>query len=1008
MRIWISAAVLLVVAALGLALAPRAIDWNAYRPDIERAAAELFGHDVTISGPIELDLLPRLTVTAKDVTVASGDDDRLDFELAANQAEVTLKIGPLLAGSPVVRDLRLRRPVLTLTEDSAKRLRSWPPRWQDWAAPLAKLDLEGISIANGRVDLSGEFDDADTGIRDLSLDLRINEPGRPVQAAGLFKTKRHSFTYSAEFGRPDREGASAAKLLIEAQNGIDERTSLRLSGRVVPDDKSPGFQGRVTLSGPDLQHGLGALAAATGYPSTFRFLAGSQPFAIEGQLLADREGIRAEALQLRIADKTGKAATALQLHPSENFDLLLELPTLQIADEAGFDDFLPLDVLSKLRVPPGAIEIRLREIAYRGNSARQASLKLKTDLDRVTKVEEAKALLPGLIDIRFEGQRYPADIGSRLSGRLAAVGDDLKSALVWLGLAGDLDQEGWRTFNLEGDLDISSVEIALNDVDMRLDSSTLKGKAALRFSERQRLSIDVDVDRPNLDLYSGDWAPRELASALNKHLIDVDAAVDARFKRLIWRGIHVEEGTIQASAEQGRITLGEMKAKTVGNTEMSLAGTIDLGAEGTDLLARLESEQPSRALRRMKIDLPLRSSRVGPIELTASIKGKSDRLAIDTKATYDGGNADVAGEAGWIGNRPWYNLMANVNHPDHQALLGQFGLTPLVPAGDADGPLELAGRLRYEADAPWMASGSIKLGPTTFTGSLSYQDAPFDSPFEAKLSVGVPKKDSLAPFLILTGLRFTGDLTPASWLGRLPEGGLRTRWLEAAEGSLSLASKGGLAGDNLVMKASLKDGLLYIEQLEARPWQGTLKAELTLERRRDQPFLAVAADLDQVEAADVASWLGIRSGITGPLDLHLEASSTGRTAYELMAGLAGDLELTLGPGELKGLGISGLRQVLADQTDADAVRADRSFSLTLPFDEIATRADLSRGILTFKDGRLRVSSGSEDAVAAGLAGEIDLLLWIVNLSVTAETDPFRIYRVVGPPSRPYGLISAGN
>ena len=157
-------------------------------------------------------------------------------------------------------------------------------------------------------------------------------------------------------------------------------------------------------------------------------------------------------------------------------------------------------------------------------------------------------------------------------------------------------------------------------------------------------------------------------------------------------------------------------------------------------------------------------------------------------------------------------------------------------------------------------------------------------PFEAKLSVGSPQKDSIAPLLNLTGLRLAGDWTPARWLGRLPGTGVRSAWLDKADGSLSLASKGGLVGDGLTMNAKLSDGLLFVERLEATPWRGRLEAELTLTRRRDQPFTAVAIDLTQVDAAELAAWLGVKSGISGPLDLELEASSVGRTPYEMVAG----------------------------------------------------------------------------------------------------------------------------
>ena len=100
MRFWIAAALLLVVAALGLAAGPRAIDWNAYRPDIEAAALQLSGHDVTIGGPIEIALVPRPVLTARDVSISGRTKEAIDFTLIASQAEVAMEIGPLLAGRP--------------------------------------------------------------------------------------------------------------------------------------------------------------------------------------------------------------------------------------------------------------------------------------------------------------------------------------------------------------------------------------------------------------------------------------------------------------------------------------------------------------------------------------------------------------------------------------------------------------------------------------------------------------------------------------------------------------------------------------------------------------------------------------------------------------------------------------------------------------------------------------------------------------------------------------------
>ena len=1013
MRVWIAAVVLLGLAVLGLVLVPRAVDWNDYRAEIEAAAIKLSGHNVTISGPIEIALLPHPTMTARDVTVIGMVNGAVGFSLIASQADMNLEIVPLLAGRAVMHDLRLKRPVLTIEDAGSDGLRVWPPRLQDWTAPFLNLDLTTIGVVDGRVEIKGARPEQDFSLGDLSLELRARQPDGPLQAVGLFRTERHRFTLSAEVSRPDSEGFSAAKLSIDAQNGIEQTTSLRFNGRMTPFRNDQDLRGQLTLSGPDLQYALATISAATGYPATFTSIAASQPFSIEGRIAADRMGIRAEDLQLKLSEKLGRGRIDLQLHPQTRLDLTVDLPTLRLNDDASLQDFLPLDILSKLQTPSGKIDIRLREVVYLDQAARQAALVIETGADGVTMIERAKVELPGLVDVQFQGNLYASEIGPRLQGRMQAVGDDLKRSLSWLDLIDETDQtRGWRRFSLASDVDISSVEIALAAIEMRLDSARLEGKAALRYSERQRLELNLDIERPNLDLYITERDPMTIIAGMTAGFTTLDAGIDLRFRRLNWQGLYIEEGSISASVDDGELMLQGVDMKTVGNTALSFDGVIDLDSQAAELNADLQSQYPVRALRHFEIAPSLTSGRLQPLVLSGGISGTVEDFSLDFEADYDMGKAVFDGHAGWIEDRPWCDLRINAMHPDHQALAGQFGLAPLLPVGDAEGPLELSGRFRHEEAAPWSASGNAKLGPTSFTGSLTYEAEAFASPFEARLSVGTPKWDSLAPLLALSGLRLAGDWTPARWLGRLPGTGLRTAWLEKAEGSLSLASKGGLVGDGLTMEATLRNGLLHIASLEASPWGGRLQAEMTLERRRDLPSAALAVDLRQVEAEGFAEWLGVKDGIKGPLDLHLEASSVGRTPYELMAGSSGEVEIDLGPGEIQGLGVPDLRRTLVSDMEGDDVPAERSLSMV--YDAIETRAALSRGVLTFEDGRLLFDASSDETVEAVIGGTADLLIWMVDLTLAAQgepgtqAEPLPGYRLVGSPDRPDGFVPAGN
>jgi len=1019
LRLWIAAAVLLAIVAVGLAMAPRAIDWNAHRADFEASASELTGHQVTIGGPINVSFLPRPLVTAKDVVMRGKTDTSGGFNLIVGHVEASLELGPWLAGQPVLRDLNLRRPVLSLDDEAEADLLSWPPSMENWLAPFLKLDLERVGIANGKIEIKGAPSAASVALNDISLEVLTNKPNGPLEAAGLFKTQRQSFTIKATLGQSDANGLRAARLTIEAQNGVDEITSARFSGSLTVSGDDPGLQGQVSLEGPDLKRGLSALASATGYSSTFRSLAEQQAFSIRGRIEADRASLRSNTLQLTLSEKRGEGSFDVQFHPQHQLNLDLDLPTLHLADEAILADFLPLDVLSKLEVPPGSIDLDIREIRHRDQAIRQASLALRTGADRAATIERAKAQLPGLIDMAFEGRVFPGNIGPKLSGKLTAVGDDLGNSLAWQGL---IDAEkrgnGWRRFSLESTVDITNVEIALSSIDMRLDSSKLEGRANLRFGERLALSLDTDIDRLNMDLYSALWKSDDGAERLMKQFSDLDASIATRFKRLIWRDIHVEEATISADASDGEIKLERLAAKTVGGTAFDIEGEISLREEAARLNGRLESLHPIRALRHLGIALPPNRARIQPIDVSGSLNGALDRFDLRVEADYDGGSGVIEGEAGLVEDEARYDLTIEARHPDHLALAGHFGLAPILPLGDADGEFELTGKLKSDETTPLLASGSAKLGPSTFTGSLAYlPDAPV-GPWELKLSIGTPKWDSLTPFLAMAGVRAATDWTPGRWLGRIPKVGLGTAWIDDIEGSVSLASKGGLVGDGLELSARLVDGLLYVNRLEASPWGGGLTAELTFERRREQPFAAIAIDLNQVQAADLTRWLGIKDGIEGPLDLQFEADMSGLTPYGMMSGLFGQLEVMIGPGELNGLGIPSLRRLLVPR-DEDA---PLNRSLSQPFEEINIKADINRGVANLQDARLLISQDLDEPVETAITGALDLLLWIVELtlapeiaSTTSETETApedevarSVYRVVGAPDRPAGLIVGGN
>ena len=114
LRIAIALALLLVAAlGAGAALLPRLVTWDDYRAELTEQAEALTGQTVAIQGRIDLELLPRPTLTLARTTL---DEPAAPAERALRVDRLDLRLKPLalLGGRFEVDELRLVRPVLQI------------------------------------------------------------------------------------------------------------------------------------------------------------------------------------------------------------------------------------------------------------------------------------------------------------------------------------------------------------------------------------------------------------------------------------------------------------------------------------------------------------------------------------------------------------------------------------------------------------------------------------------------------------------------------------------------------------------------------------------------------------------------------------------------------------------------------------------------------------------------------------------------------------------------------
>src|ERR1700732_1593614 len=102
------------VAVMSVALiAPYLIDWSAQRGEIEARLSAITGADVTLTGPVELRVLPTPYLALGEGLVSAPGPDGAKLSFASARLELALV--QLASGQIRFSDIRLERPVLTLT-----------------------------------------------------------------------------------------------------------------------------------------------------------------------------------------------------------------------------------------------------------------------------------------------------------------------------------------------------------------------------------------------------------------------------------------------------------------------------------------------------------------------------------------------------------------------------------------------------------------------------------------------------------------------------------------------------------------------------------------------------------------------------------------------------------------------------------------------------------------------------------------------------------------------------
>lgn len=937
---------LALLAAAGAWVVPALLDWNKFRPEIERLASGALGRPVRIGGAIALTLLPEPALTAGDLRVEDAGDG---VALQARELRLDVALGPLLAGRLHARSMVLQGPTLRLpwplppgaVQDRPAWLRSAHAEIRDGTLRLGAIALTGIDAQFST--------DPSTGT---------------LAGSGVASLGGRGWRFTARLAQPGRDGAAGLDASLDGEGPLQD-TGGRFSGAIAADG---ALAGRVTGRGRNLS--LLVPAPAVAWQGSGSLTAAS------GLLVADD-------LALELGGSPAHGVVALRVGEGARLDLALAASRLDL------DGWLPVLARAPSTTLPTGIDLSADAATLAGGTLRR--LRGGFDLaGGATTVRDVSAVLPGDASLVLSGQASPgsgAGPGFHGTGRLAAP--DLHATLRWAagfapGLADLLPEAALRAATLAGTVAIMPGQLALTDLHGSLDGAPVEGSFGLSLGPRPLVSAKLALDTIALD----PWLPRPDALAtgypwpgIAQRFARIDADLTLHGAASTWAGVALGSFDVAARFDQHGVQIRRLAGEGRG-VRLDLAGSLSEGGRIVDGQLDLVASDATPLRDLVLPGWDQRNLLRGPAELHLRASGPPDALGLQVHAAL----GDLRLEAQPLLNLPagrWASPVS-LRHPGTPRLLDQFG----VPGADA-----------------WLGDGSLSFGAQASgtPDQLALRDIVLTA---GALRAG----GTLAVRLHGGPIRVTGSIDaealplprpPARSPDPLPLGLLR-RWDAAVEvhaKQVLFGLRPALEGAEAAV--TLQDGTLRLDAVKASAASGMLDGNVVLEATADPPRLAVIGRAAGVEIAQpvFGTPLDVTSAVASA---HASLSARGYSPAALLSTLSGEGAAALRDGAVTGFDLSGAGFGLAAANPAEReadVRAALQGGRTA-FRTLDLTAQLHGGVATLTAAQLAGPGGT-----AAATGSVDLPASVLDLRVALKPAeppeaPGVAVSLSGPASRP--------
>jgi uncharacterized protein involved in outer membrane biogenesis len=662
MKLWKSPVlyfgIALVMAVTAAFIAPFIIDWDSYRPAIEKYGSQVTGRQVTVTGDISGRLFPWPRLSIRGVKVANPPGSFVPDFITADEVDARMTLAGLFGGEIRVESIDIVHPVVAF-ERMASGQGSWHLKSEADQSEMGLLDrirLDQISVSDGVVHLIDNRRAGRATITGVNATLAAQDFAGPWRMRGTAAYHDRPVEIGINTGRWSPDSPFKFGFRISSADG---------SGLVYQFDGAN-----------DGNHVTGKLRVQPAASVDGRSDAEGQlrPLMMTAQVTSDFDTVALDKIEISPRDTSSEGANLLTGRAEISLGTSVKLKTDLKATRFDLDAVAGAKAKNLIReggglallenameIMPDDVDITaslgVTSLVVGGEPLDNAKLAFELNQDAI-RISELSAGMPGQARGLFTGVFVVTDSGPQLAGDLAGEAGSLRDFVSWAWPEGRSDLAKIWTgsrgrFKLQTRLDATDDQLRLQDMEYQIDESTGSGGLAIGFGERPSLDIRLDASSLDLDRFvpngfgGGSWLGT--AGLLSQWAAGHDLRLTLQSGQTLLNGVDARDVAIDIAAIGGNIDLKTIEIGNVGNARLETTGLLtptETGNKGT-ISTSVTADDPRSLLQLLglypKDSNPAWADALGKTDLTitAELKPDEEGQAANFRMLGKSGELDV-------------------------------------------------------------------------------------------------------------------------------------------------------------------------------------------------------------------------------------------------------------------------------------------------------------------------------------------------------------------------------